>query len=247
MYEFKNEAERAEFFLYGAIGETWWGEGNSAKTFAEDLRSVRDKDVDIHIDSGGGDVFEGFAMASAIQRHPGRVTAYIDGLAASAASYVAVVCDEVKMNDYAWMMIHRASSWTSGNASDLEQMANRLREIDKTLVAIYEKRTALTFDEIVEAMEAETWYSAQDALDAGFATEVLDTDERLAACLGANLEESIAATYKHAPIEVMGCFGHKSTPVPVADEDTRPTEEAPAEDVGHFVIDGRVYNRTKEA
>lgn len=198
MYRFVDKVDTAEVYLYGVIGEDFWGEGNSAKGFVQQLAESSPKPLDIHIDSGGGDVFDGFAMASAIQRYEGETTAYVDGLAASAASYVAIVCDNVRMNDYAWMMVHRASTCAYGNVDELLNVANRLESIDATIADIYAKRTGIDRADIVAAMEAETWLSAQDALDGGWCTEIIETEQRMAACV----DDETARNYRNRPANV---------------------------------------------
>lgn len=252
MFNFVNKTDKAEVYLYGTIGPDFWGEGNSASAFAKELDGLGGKPVDIHIDSGGGDVFDGFAMASAIQRYPGKTTAYVEGLAASAASYVAVVCDHVVMNDYAWMMIHRASTCCWGNVADLETTAERLRGIDATLAQIYAQRTSLSEEEAMDAMVSETWYGAQEAKDLNFCQEITETEERMAACLDPELENR----YRNIPEgiyvrgelnasdlggTVPGSVGAIQDPVASHAEDNLEETEAPADDAGYFVIDGRVY------
>lgn len=195
MLEIRNEAERAEILLYGDIGQDMWGEGNSAEDFAGMLNSLSPKPLDIRIDSCGGDVYEAFAMCSAIQRYEGETCAYIDGLAASAASYIAVVCDRVVMNDYAFLMIHNAWTMTAGNADYLEQAAHRLRCIDNTIAAIYAKRSDYSEDEIHRMMDAETWLTADDCLTHGFAQTVYETEERMAA----HIDPQTAARFRDIP------------------------------------------------
>lgn len=236
MYKFENLAERAEVYLYGYIGDDFWGDGNSAMGFAKQLEEVSPKPVDIHIDSGGGDAFEGFAMCSAIQRYEGETTAYIDGLAASAASYVAVVCDKVVMNDYAFIMIHNASSYGYGNAEYLMKLCDRLRSVDDTLVGIYESRTSLSEEEIREYMAAETWFNASDALDAGFCSEVIETEERMAACIDqetarhyANVPAAVSVRDKKAP----------SHPLPIIPKKVLDQNKA----VEYRVLDGKLYRK----
>lgn len=253
MFNFVNKTDKAEVYLYGTIGPDFWGEGNSASAFAKELDGLGGKPVDIHIDSGGGDVFDGFAMASAIQRYPGKTTAYVEGLAASAASYVAVVCDHVVMNDYAWMMIHRASTCCWGNVADLETTAERLRGIDATLAQIYAQRTSLSEEEAMDAMVSETWYGAQEAKDLNFCQEIAETEQRMAACLDPELE----SRYRNIPKDIEVAYKVEDVfdlVIPVKEEPTAiqdPVEshaqdnlddiEAPANDAGYFVIDGRVY------
>jgi ATP-dependent Clp protease, protease subunit len=237
MFEIRNEADEAEILLYDSIGESsdfWTGEksGISAQAFKEALDSVSPKPVSLRIDSSGGDVFDAFAMCSAIQRYPSKVTAYIDGLAASAASYIAVVCEDVVMNDYAYLMIHCASSYVSGNARDLEDVAARLRNIDANLAAIYQKRSDLTIEQVLDYMADETWFTASDALECGLCTEVAETEERMAACI----DPVAASRYRHVP-EGIGIKGECESHAPHT-----VTVEA-VEKAAYTVLDGRVYRK----
>lgn len=199
MYRIENSGEKAEVYLYGNIGVNYWGVGNSAKKFCDELAELSPKPLSIHINSGGGQVYEAFAICSAIQRYEGETTAYVEGLAASAASYIAVVCDRVVMSSFAYLMIHKASLSTWGNADVLEKDAARLRSTDATLAAIYAARSSLTEEEALEAMAKETWYTAQEALDIGLATEIEETDERATAML----DSETAAMYSHVPAGVI--------------------------------------------
>lgn len=254
MFRINDKGERAEVFLYGTIGtDSWTGDGNSAKDFAAQLKELSGKPLDIRIDSGGGDVYEGFAMCSAIQRYKGETTAYIDGMAASAAAYVAAVCDRVVMNDYAWFMIHNAWTLTVGNAQELAATIDRLNQIDATIRDIITKRSTLTSEEVAAYMEAETWFSASEALEAGICQEVAETEERMAACIPATL----ANKYRHVPNGVLVShaeamepnlrFGAREEPetaqshaVHNIDEQAQPA--APS----YFALNGKVYTR-KEA
>ena len=236
MFEVRNEAEQAEILLYDYIGEDtdfWTGEkrGISAQAFKEALDEVNPKPVTLRIDSSGGDVFEAFAMCSAIQRYPGKVTACIDGLAASAASYIAVVCDDVVMNDYAYLMIHCAMSYARGNARDMEDTAARLRNIDANLAAIYQKRSKLTIEQVLDYMADETWFTASEAYDCGLATEVVETEERMVACI----EPKMAARYVHVPegVNLRNVESH-----------AEPTITAKAvEEAAYTLLDGRIYRK----
>lgn len=238
MFEIRNEAETAEIVLYDQIGEStnfWTGEkkGISATAFKEALDEVSPKPVDLRIDSGGGDVFDAFAMCAAIQRYPGKVSAYIDGLAASAASYIAVVCDDVIMNDYTYLMIHCASSYSRGNARELEDVAARLRNIDANLAAIYQKRSNLTIDEVLDYMADETWFTAEQAKECGLCTEVVETEKRMAACI----DPAIVDMYKHVPEGVT-----------IRNEDAKShaphtvTVEA-VKEAAYTLLDGRIYRK----
>lgn len=229
MFEVRNDAESAEILLYDFIGEdidwlTGEKSGISAQTFKEALDSVSPKPVTLRINSGGGDVFEAFAMCSAIQRYKGKTTAYIEGLAASAASYIAAVCDDVVMCDYSFLMIHCAFSWCCGNARDLRDTAARLENIDNRLASIYEKRSNLSLDEVLDYMADETWFTADKALEVGLITEVVETEERVAACI----DPKIAKAYRHVPD---GIVRDSNTDAETPAGHVGPVETEPAMDV----------------
>ena len=171
MFQIKNEAQRATVYLYGTIGSDFWDmdSSNTAKNFAATLDELSPKPLDIRIDSCGGDVYEGFGIASAIQRYEGDTTAYVDGIAASAASYIAVMADKVIMSDFAQLMIHDAWTYTSGNAAELLVAAERLEAVDGTIAGIIAARSGMDVEDVRSAMDAETWYDAQAAVDAGLA------------------------------------------------------------------------------
>jgi ATP-dependent Clp protease protease subunit len=197
MFNIKNEAERATVYIYGTIGEDWWSpeDENRAKEFAQTLDALSPKPLDIRIDSSGGDVYEGFAIASAINRYAGETHVYIDGLAASAASYIALMADTITMNDFAMLMIHNAWAVCAGNRDELREMADRLEGIDGTIAGIISARSALTREEALEAMSAETWYSAEDAEAAGMCDEIVATGQRIAA----RIDPKLAARYRCVP------------------------------------------------
>lgn len=197
MFQIKNEAQRATVYLYGTIGADFWDEdsSNTAKNFAATLDELSPKPLDIRIDSCGGDVYEGFGIASAIQRYEGETTVYVDGIAASAASYIAVMADKVVMSDFAQLMIHDAWTYTSGNAAELLVAAERLEAVDGIMAGIIAARSGMDVDDVRAAMDAETWYDAQAAVDAGLADEVVQTEQRVAACI----DPAMLARYKHAP------------------------------------------------
>lgn len=197
MFKIKNEAGRETLYLYGTIGVDYWDEdsSNTAKSFAATLDALSPKPLDIRIDSCGGDVYDGLAIASAIQRYEGETTAYIDGIAASAASYIALMADKVVMNDFSQLMIHDAWTYTSGNAAELRMAAERLEAVDSTIAGIIAARSGMEVEDVKAAMDAETWYDAQTAVDSGLADEVVQTEQRVAA----SIDRAILARFKHVP------------------------------------------------
>lgn len=197
MFHIKNEAEKATVYIYGTIGKDYWDEdsSNTAKNFSQTLDELGNRPIDIRIDSCGGDVYEGFAIASAIQRYEGQVTAYVDGMAASAASYIAIMADKVVMSSFAQFMIHNAWTFACGNAHELMDVIKQLEGLDDTIARLLATRTGSELDEIKAAMAAETWYTAEQALEVGFCDEVIETKQRNAACL----DRDLMRNFKHVP------------------------------------------------
>lgn len=164
----ENKDDTADIYLYDVIDDYF---GISATAFNKELSALKGKPVNLRINSPGGDVFAGRAMATAIANH-GNVTAYIDGLAASAATYVALAAKEVQIADGAMFMIHNAWTMAFGDKTDLTATASLLDKIDQTIIADYAKKTRKPTDEIAAMMTAETWMSAQEALDGGFVDSI---------------------------------------------------------------------------
>jgi len=174
--EAKDDSDTAEVYLYDEIGG-WWG--TTAQQFVDDLRQVTSSQIDLHIDSPGGDVFDGIAIYNALLDHQAHVEVYVDGLAASAASFIAQAGDRVVMNRASQMMIHKAFGLCIGNDDDMEQMRDVLRRISSNIAAIYAARSGVgDADSWLEAMTAETWYSAEEAVQAGLADQAQATPKR---------------------------------------------------------------------
>lgn len=204
MFKIKDEAERATVYIYGVIGDSWdEDESNRAKEFSQTLDELSPKPIDIRIDSPGGDVFEGYAIASAVQRYDGDTHAYIDGVAASAASYIALMADKVTMNDYSAFMIHNAWGIVIGNRHDMRAMADQIEGIDDSIARIISGRTGMELDAVKDAMDAETWYFGNDALENGFCDEVIETEQRIAA----RIDGKVAERFKNIPDGIEICSG----------------------------------------
>lgn len=158
-------------YLYDVIDAYW---GINAETVARLVGGLTaDDTLHLRINSPGGDVFEARAMAAAIRGCPaGKVIAHVDGLAASAATTVAIAAGEVEMDPQAFFMIHNAWSICIGDKSDMDDMSGLLDKIDASIVADYAACTGKPADEIAAWMEAETWFTAQEAVDAGFADRI---------------------------------------------------------------------------
>lgn len=167
-----------DIYLYGTIREPyWWDEEDSeicvsAKQFKKALDKAKDKDVNLHINSGGGDVFESIAIANQLKQHSGNVNVVIDGLAGSGASVIAMAGDTIKMFNSSMLMIHKAWTYASGNSDDLRKIADNLDKIDASVKASYMGRFVGTEEELEDLIADETWITADEAKVFGFTDEV---------------------------------------------------------------------------
>lgn len=168
--------------IYGSIGKSWWDdEATSAKDVLDAIKDANGRPIEIHVNSEGGNVWDGFAIHTILRESPSEVTAYIDGLAASAASYIVEAADHVIMSDIAWIMIHEASSMVWGNKSDMAKEASVLEKIDNTIASVYASQSSSrlsnpqinnTAEEFLRLMEEETWIDADTAIELGLVDEV---------------------------------------------------------------------------
>jgi ATP-dependent protease ClpP protease subunit len=169
----KGEGEDVgEVLIYGDIDEdpAWYGDTVTPKTFRDDLKSLGNiKHIHVHINSYGGYVSAGSAIYTILRQHPATVTTYIDGFALSAASVIAMAGDTIVMPGNAMMMIHNPSTYSFGNAEDLRHEADTLDKIRDAMVAIYREKTGLDSEEIIKMLDAETWFTADEAIENGFA------------------------------------------------------------------------------
>ena len=183
----KNDAESVTIDLYGDIGRDEWSDEESvgAKEFIDAVREARGKAIDLHVNSGGGSVFDAFAMMTALSQHDGKVTAHVDGIAASAASFLLAGADEVRMSSAGFIMIHDASTVAWGNSQQIRETAEWLDMIDHQLAGIYAKRGNRTAEEFKAAMDATTWLDAEQAVEWGLADHI-DEAVAAAACITAD-------------------------------------------------------------
>lgn len=253
MFTIKESDEKATIYVYGTIGDHWKEDkANRAKDFAAALDDLSPKSLEIRIDSPGGDAFEGFAIASAIQRYEGKTHAFVDGMAASAASYIAIMADNVTMNDFSAFMIHNASGIAIGNRDDLRETADLLERLDNSIAGTIAARTGMQLADVQAAMSAETWYFGEEAEKAGFCDEVIKTEKRGKA----KLNRKFADQFKNVPdgIEIVDdyVFGaptidagtitagslpadltEKATQEPASEPTQEPSPEDPENDASH--------------
>jgi len=178
-FEVLAKGEEAEVFLYDAIVSTeaeaeWFG-GVAPESFVKALRGIDAKTINLRINSPGGSVFAARAIEQALRDHPAKVVAHIDGLAASAATFIAMAADEIVMGSGALFMIHKAWTGMYGNADDMRAEADLLDKIDGTLADTYASRTGKSKEEVAAWMAAETWFTADEAVEAGFADRVAES------------------------------------------------------------------------
>ena len=170
-FEIKNKtATKAEIVLYAPIGESWFGDAVSAKSFSDELKKLDPSvnEITVRINSPGGDVFDGIAIYNRLKQHKAKIIVQIDGLAASIASIIALAGDEINMGEGALFMIHLPWTFTYGNRKELDMTIERLIDIEEQLVSIYAKKTGLSRIEIKQMLETETWMDADQAIEKGF-------------------------------------------------------------------------------
>ena len=176
-YGIRAAADRsARIDLYDEIGWSWYG-GISAKDFVRELNELDVDTIELHINSPGGDVFDGIAITNALRDHPARVVATVDGLAASAASVILQAADDRVMNRNTELMIHDPWGLAIGNAADMREFADQLDRTGVSLAGVYADRAGGTVEQWRAAMLAETWYTAEEAVAAGLADRVLAKDD----------------------------------------------------------------------
>ena len=223
-YSIRARDTGAELSIYDEIGAY----GVSAKAFIADIGGLEaGTDLELRINSPGGSVFDAVAIYNALQRHTGKVTVTIDGIAASAASYIAMAGDEIVMPENAFLMIHDPSGLVVGTAVDMRDMADALDKIAGSLIKGYAAKSGKPDDEIATLMAAETWFDAAEAVEAGLADRVAEP-VRIAARFD-------IATFRNAPPLLIAAAKDEPAedvaPEPEAEEgesDTQIVEPPPA-------------------
>lgn len=200
----KKQGTDGELHIYGDIGESWWGEGISAKMVAESLKELKDgnsTNLHVYINSLGGNVFDGMAIHNQIKRwDSGKVTVHVDGIAASAASLIAMSGTRIHMGTGSMMMIHEPSSFAMGKSADMREAAVKLEKITEELVDVYTTRTKSPNDKVRQLMRDETWLTSKDAIKEGFADAEESGELKVAATGSASKWFN---HYKHVPNSVL--------------------------------------------
>lgn len=194
-YRFKNEAEAVNIQIYDEISsDDWWGDVVTAKAINDEIAQANGKPLNIHINSYGGEVFEGFAIYNNLKSYAGRKVVYVDGIAASIASVIAMAGDEVYMNKASMLMIHNASGVAVGNAEEMKKVVSALEQINEVIRDVYKNRSNLDDEQLKEFMDNETYFTPQEAVQYGFADGIVEEDipEEPTATALKNLSDSIS-------------------------------------------------------
>jgi ATP-dependent protease ClpP protease subunit len=210
-----------ELLVYDEIGENYWsGGGVTAQSVADAIEQAGAFDrIAVRVNSPGGDCFEGVAIYNLIRSQNKPVDVFVDGLAASAASVIAMSGDTVSVGVGAMLMIHNAATFAYGDGPAFLKIADTLDKISQTVGSIYVAKTKQTPEQIKALMDAETWMGAQEAIDNGFADSVLNQDEETATQARALFKSFNLRGYKRVPEQLQDQLRQKARkPRAAADE-----------------------------
>lgn len=219
-FSIRNTSAGTDIYLYGEIG-CW---GVTASDFTEELRAVKSPTIELHINSPGGDVFDGVAIYEALDSHPATVNVSIDGLAASAASFIAMVGKRIKIAEFGQMMIHEASSGMYGTGRRLRKHADTLDKTTEIIARVYAKRAGGDPSVWLALMEEETWFDSAEAVQFGLADEISGSTAEKADAGAAVPTKAVW------DLSVFNFAGREHAPAPALVSMTASTVETPAED-----------------
>lgn len=191
-------------YVYGVIGESFFDDGITSEEFAQAVRGSKAARLNLRINSPGGDVFEGVAMAQALRDFPGELVAYVDGLAASAATLLTTAAKQTLMAKGSMLMIHQAWTLAMGNADDLISQAALLEKIDGQIAQQYADRAGVTLDQAKAWMQAETWFTEAEAVEAKLADGLQgDKEPDADDAANARIREWDLRAFQHAPAALL--------------------------------------------
>jgi len=159
--------------IYEPIGAGFFSDGFTSKKMADLLKAAGKKDVTVSINSPGGSFFEGATIYNLLREHPGKVTVKIPGMAASAAAVIAMAGDEILISKIGFVMIHNVWGCLCGDKADLRKAADDFESFDGALADVFEARTGLDREEIVDMLDNDTWLNGKEAVDKGFADKIM--------------------------------------------------------------------------
>lgn len=167
-----SDKETTKVYIYDSIGDSWFSDSTPASEFIKQIAAIKTPNIELHLNSPGGDIFDGVAIYNALRAHPAQVTVIVDALAASAASFIAQAGDKVVMTKAATMMIHDGSAMAWGPAAVMRETADVLDKLSNTVAEIYSDRAGQSVEFWRNLMIEETWYNSHEAVDAGLADEI---------------------------------------------------------------------------
>lgn len=229
-YKIENKANsKPTLWIYDEIG----GYGIDARQFVDELNQLEADEIDVHINSVGGEVFAGFAIYQALRDHSAKVNVFVDAIAASIASVISMAGDKVIMAESAQIMIHDGHVAIQGNAADLTRMIDTLDRTSNSIASVYAARCGGTSENWREAMRAESWYNAEEALAAGLADEIAKSPKRTTRNV-ADLRIFNYAGRDFAPAPIIN-IADKAATEPVKDVETVDTESQDDFDTESFL------------
>lgn len=172
------ENDETVLTIYGDIGESWWYDSTSAGDIDRALKEVKTSNITVRLNSPGGDAFDGITIYNRLKDHSAKVKIIVDGWACSAASIIAMSADELVMNTGAMMMVHEAWTIAAGSKSEMQKTVDMMAKLDDSLLDIYMTKANCTRDEMKQFVTNETWFTASEAIDMGFATAVQELEEK---------------------------------------------------------------------
>lgn len=196
----KKTDKKGEIFIYGDIvSEEWFANEVTAPGFKQQLDELGNvSEIDVHINSSGGNVFEGHAIYNMLKIHKAKINIYIDALAASIASVIAMSGDTIFMHKNSFLMIHNSWIMTVGNAKELRDTADLLDKTDEASNQAYLDRALnISEEELKELLDAETWLTASEALEKGFIDEILEPNE-----IAASISDERYKLFKFVPSSI---------------------------------------------
>lgn len=197
--KFQARGSRGEIWLYEQIGASFWGDGITSKSFQKELTGLgKVTSIDLRINSPGGDVFDGFAIYNMLQQHPASVDVYVDGVAASIASIIAMAGDNIKMAKNSLMMIHNPQGVAIGDANEMDRVKALLQQVKGNLTTTYVDRTGNKAAAVEAWMDDETWFTAEAAVENGFADSVISA-QAVNACFDLSPFRNIPQALKQRP------------------------------------------------
>ncbi len=171
--------ESVDIYIYGDIVPYAWWEGDvSAQTIKSTIENLNVKEINVHLNSYGGDVFTGIAIYNLLKNHPAKVNVYVDSCACSIASVIAMAGDKIYMPKNTFMMIHNCWTYAEGNSKELRKQADDLDKIMTASIESYLSKIKITKEELIKLLDEETWLTAEECVQLGFADEVIELNNK---------------------------------------------------------------------